>query len=68
MMFLLETMVHEKNTLNILPILGFDLFDYILRMNHSGGIVVLWNNGIIHASVLFKEPRAIHILILDLSV
>ena len=44
MLFLIETMVNEKNTLSILP------------SNHSGGLAVLWNNAIIPVSVLFTEP------------
>ena len=34
-------------------------------VNHSGGIAVLWNNGIIHASILRKDQRAIHLLVHD---
>ena len=65
MIFLLETMVNEKNLLNILPQIGFDLYDYVIPQNHSGAITVLWNNGNIHASTLLKEQRAIHMLIHD---
>ena len=65
MLFLIKTMVNDKNTLSILPTLGFDRFEYVLPSNHSGGLVVLWNNGVIHVSVLFTEPRAIHILVHD---
>jgi len=53
-LFLLETMVNEKNLLRIVPNLGFDHFDYVLPSSHSGGIVVLWCNNSIHASVLLK--------------
>ena len=34
-------------------------------INHSGGIVVLWNNNGIHAPILSKEQRAIHLLVHD---
>ena len=64
-LFLLETMVNEKNLLCIVPILGFDHFDYVLPSSHSGGIVVLWCNNSMHVSVLLKQPRAIHMLIYD---
>jgi len=64
-LFLQETLVNERNILDILPKLGFDHFDYVEPVNHSGGIAVLWDNGLIHASVLNKEPRAIHLLVYD---
>ena len=43
--------------------MGFDHFDYVELFNHSGGLAALWDNGIIHASVLKKEQRAIHMLV-----
>ena len=66
-LFLQETLVNERNILDILPKLGFDHFDYVEPVNHSGGLAVLWDNGLIHASVLNKEPRAIHMLVYDSS-
>ena len=65
MIFLLQMVIKEKNLLKILPHMGFDHYDFVLPINHSGGITVLWNNGNIHASPLLKEPRAIHMLIHD---
>ena len=65
MLFLIETLVNESNLLRILPNLGFAHFDYILPLNHSGGIAVLWNSDNILASVLSKEQRAIHMLVHD---
>ena len=65
MFFLLETMVNESNIRRILLQLGLEHFDFVLPVNHSGGITVLWNNGNIHASTLLKETRAIHMLIHD---
>ena len=66
-LFLLETMVNEENIARLLPTLGYDQYDYVLPVNHSGGIAVLWNNGQIYTSVLFKETRAIHLLIHDVQ-
>ena len=63
--FLFETMANEKNILKILPQMGFDHYDYVLLHNHSRGIIVLRNNGNIHAPILLKEPRAIHMLVHD---
>ena len=34
-------------------------------VNHSGGIAVLWNNDGIHASLLSKSQRALHLLVHD---
>jgi len=64
-LFLLETLVNEKNILAILPKIGFQYFDYVEPVNHSGGLAVLWDNGLIHASVLKKDQRAIHMLVYD---
>jgi len=61
--FLLETMINESNIQRILPLMGFEHFDFISPINHFGGVTVLWNNEDIHASVLFKETRTIHMLV-----
>jgi len=58
-------MVNEKNLLRILPTLGFDHFDYVLPSSHLGGIAVLWCNNTIHTSVLYKQQRAINMLLYD---
>jgi len=65
MIFILETMVNDRNIRDILPLMGFDYFDFIILADHSGWLAVLWNNGEIHASVLRKEPRAIHMLVYE---
>jgi len=65
MLFLIETMVNEKNALSILPTLGLDHFEYVLPFNDPGGLAVLWNNSVIRASVFFTEPCAIHMLVHD---
>lgn len=65
MFFLLETMVNKSNIQRILPLMGFEHFDFVSPVNHSGGIAVFWNNGNVHASILFKETRAIHMLVHD---
>ena len=68
LMFLIETMTAEEHTRQILPQLGFDHYDYILPVNHSRGIWVLWNTKNIMANVLLKEERAIHMLIFDIVI
>ncbi|KAJ8436279.1 hypothetical protein Cgig2_025708 [Carnegiea gigantea] len=45
--------------------MGFDHFDFVLSVNHAGGIWALWNNKNCHASILTKENRAIHMLVHD---
>ena len=65
-LFLLETMTNEKNTRNTIQKMCFDLFDYVLPINHSRGIWMLWNNNNNrHASILAKENCAIHMLVHD---
>ena len=66
-MFILETLASSTNLSSILPQIGFDHFDFVDPVNHSGPIAVLWNNGIIHASILRKEQRAIPVLLHDTS-
>ena len=65
LLFLLETLVNRKNILQILPKLGFEDNDFVDPVDHSGGLAVLWDNGTIHASVLKKDLRAIHMLVYD---
>jgi len=65
--FLLETMISEHNSLRILPGLGFECYDFVNPTNHSGGLAVLWNNTKISASILQKDSRAIHMLVHDLT-
>ena len=60
MIFLLETLVNKAHILQILPKLGFEFFDYVDPVNHSGGLAVLWTNDLLYASVLRKDSRAIH--------
>ena len=56
----------DKNTFNkFIPPFGFKHYDYVNLVNHSGGLWVLWNNTNIMAQVLLKEPRCIHMLVLD---
>jgi len=64
-LFLQETLVNERNILAILPKLGFEHFDYVAPINHSGGLAVLWDDGPIHVSILSEEPRAIHLRVYD---
>jgi len=63
--FLLETMVNERNILQLLPRIGFEHFDFVAPNNHSGGLAVLWHNTNVHASLLNKDHRAIHMLVHD---
>ena len=60
-------MVTDKHLHNILPRLRFEYYDFVPSTNHAGGIAVLLNSGSIHASVLKKTNRAIHLLVHDTS-
>jgi len=64
--FISETLVTKENISAILPKTGFDHFDYVESANHSSGLAVLWDNGIMQAAVLKKEQRAIHMLVHDI--
>ena len=64
-LFLIETLTNDSNSHNIIRRMGFRQFDYVPPSNHSGGLWVLWNNERLHAAVLSKEPRAIHLLVHD---
>ena len=65
LMFLLETMVSKANTKRLISRFGFQCYDYVNPINHSGGIWVLWNNTNIKANILLKEDRAIHMLVFE---
>ena len=65
LVFVIETMASEATSKQIIPQLGFEHYDFTLPVQHSGGIWVLWNNKNILAHVLWKEDRAIHMLVFD---
>ena len=67
MIFLLETLVNQNHILQILPKMGFEHFDYVSPVNHSGGLAVLWDNDLIYASVIRKDSRNIHMLVHDIQ-
>ena len=64
-LFLIESMTNDRNTSQIIRKMGFENYDFIPPVNHLGGIWVLWNNNHIRASVLRKESRAIHHMLVD---
>jgi len=66
--FLIETMVSDVNIQKLLLLLGFDPFDYLFTINHSGGLAVMWNNDNVHVSILSKDNRAIHLLLYDITL
>jgi len=55
-------MTNKVNADQIISKLGYDHYGYVLPQNHWGGIWILWND-IIFAQVLFKEQRAVHLLV-----
>ena len=68
LLFLIKTMVFDQTTRKLIAKLGFEHYDFVNPQNHSGGIWVLRNNASIHANVLLKENRAIHMLVMDLTI
>ena len=65
LIFLSETLVNETNICRILPQMGLEHYDFVSPVNHARGIAVLWNNGNVHASILLKEQREIHMMVHD---
>jgi len=61
-------MLSDTSSQKILPQFGFDHFEFISRVNHSGGLAVLWNTDNIYVSILSKESRAIHLLVYDSAI
>ena len=64
-MILLETMVNCENTNWIIPQLGYTHYSSIQSLNHVGGIWSLWNNNNVEVTVVAKEPRILHCMVLD---
>jgi len=64
-LFILKTLVTCSHLLRILPKLGFEYYEFVSTVNHDGGVAVLWNSGNIHALILSKSNRAIHLLVHD---
>jgi len=67
-LFILETLVTDNRIRHILPKLGFDHFDFVPPVNHAARIAVLWNSGKIHASILQKSLRFVHLLVHDTTL
>jgi len=64
-LILLETMVNCPNTDRIIGHLGYTHFSTVPTVNHVGGIWVLWNTANVDVTVLTKELRFVHCLVLD---
>jgi len=45
--------------------MGFENYDFVRPVNHSGVIWVLWNNPHIPALVIHKEQHAIYMVVHD---
>jgi len=56
-------MTSENNTRQIIWKMGFEKFDFVLPVNRSTDIWVLWNNNEVHALALNKDNHAIHLLV-----
>ena len=65
-LILLKTMVNGPNEELIIRKLGYHHFSTIPPFNHVGGIWLLWNNENVEVTVLTKESRLMHFLVLDL--
>ena len=65
--FLTETMVPKNLTQQLISTFGFEHYDYVNPVNYSGGMWVPWNNTNVLASVMIKEHRLIHTLVLNVK-
>ena len=61
-------MVAEATMQRLISKFGFDHYDFVNLVNHSGGMWVLWNNDNIMANIMIKQHRFIHMLILDTNI
>src|SRR5687767_7396117 len=64
-LFIIEIITNNTNSERIVKTLGFDKFEIVSPINHSGGLSALWNNDQIHAATLSTDSRAIHLLVFD---
>jgi len=62
---LLETLINCQNTELIIDQLGYRYSSTIPPVNHSEGIWLLWNDENVDVSIITKETRIIHCLVLD---
>ena len=60
-------MVAENLTQRLISTFGFEHYDYVNLVNHSGGMWVLWKNTNVLANVMIKEHQLIHMLVLDIK-
>ena len=58
-------MVNCQNTDRIISHLGYTHFSTVPTVNHVGGIWILWNTANVDITVLTKELRFVHCLVLD---
>ena len=65
-LILLDTMVDGPNEELIIRKFSYQHFSTIPPINHVGGIWLLWNNENVEVTVLAKESRLMHFLVLDL--
>ena len=64
-LILLETLVNCQNSDLIIKQLGYNFSSTIPPVNHMGGIWLLWNDENVDVSIIAKETRIMHCLVLD---
>ena len=64
-LILLETLVNCQNIDFIIKQLGYSYYSAVPPVNHTGGIWLLWNDENVDVSIIAKETRIMHCLVLD---
>ena len=59
-MIISETRISKENTLKICDTLPFNAAEMVEPVGLTGGILILWNSGVISFTTIRKELRAIH--------
>ena len=58
--FLCETKVNANRSMNILPKLQFNCYEFIDPIGLSGGLWLCWNSNVINLDIILKNDRMIH--------
>ena len=61
-MFLYEIRVNSNRTLNILPKLSYDCFDFI-PIGYFGGLWLCWNSNVISLDIILKNDNMFHCMV-----
>uniref|UniRef100_A0A803LZN6 Uncharacterized protein n=1 Tax=Chenopodium quinoa TaxID=63459 RepID=A0A803LZN6_CHEQI len=60
---LTETKVSKSSCEDIIDTFPFNSFEVVDPVGLSGGILIMWNSGVISVTTVSKQPRAIHVVV-----